>query len=52
MAAPMIAEGFVLRLPDGDIMLAFDEWPQFDPVGKLRQRRLTIQHDLHAPVIA
>src|SRR5688572_26075168 len=51
MTSPMITECLILRLPYGDIMLAFDKGMQFDPFRPLRLSGRAIEDDFHPPVI-
>jgi hypothetical protein len=51
MAPPMVTEGFVVCLPDGDCMLIFDEWSQFNASRKAYSGGRFVQFDFHAPII-
>jgi len=51
MTAPMVAEGFVVRLPDSHGLLIFDKWSQFNAGRESYSGRDCLQFDFHAPMI-
>jgi hypothetical protein len=52
MTAPVVTEGFVVRLPDGSCMLIFDKWSQFNAGREGHSGGGFLQFNFHAPMIA
>src|SRR5260370_41716354 len=52
MTAPMVMEGFVVRLPDCNRMLIYAEWSQLNARREGYRGGNFLQLDFHAPIIA